>query len=44
MSALEPLSTSLAFASAALVMVVAGLSKNHLVWERRRRWFLRRRR
>ena len=43
MSALEPLNTVLALASAALVMIFAGLTKNQLVWQRRRRFFRRRR-
>ena len=43
MSALEPLNTVLALASVTLVMIFAGLKKNHLVWQRRRRIFRRRR-
>jgi hypothetical protein len=43
MFALEPLSAILALASATLLMVLAGVSKNHLVWQRRRRFFRRRR-
>ena len=43
MYALEPLGTILALASATLLMVLAGLSKNHLVWQRRRHFFRRRR-
>lgn len=43
MAALEPLNTVLALASVALVMIFAGLTKNHLVWQRRRQFFRRRR-
>lgn len=43
MSALEPLTTVLALASVALVMILAGLTKNHLVWQRRREFFRKRR-
>lgn len=43
MSELEPLNTILALASVALVMVFAGLTKNQLVWQRRRPFFRRRR-
>ena len=43
MSALEPLGVMLALASATLLMVLAGVSKNHLVWQRRRHFFRRRR-
>lgn len=42
-SALEPLGAMLALASATLLMVLAGLAKNHLVWQRRRQFFRRRR-
>jgi hypothetical protein len=41
---LEPLITTLAFASATLLMVLAGVAKNHLAWQPRRRFFFRRRR
>jgi hypothetical protein len=41
---LDALSTVLAFAGATLLMVLAGLTKNHLVWQRRPRRFGRRRR
>jgi hypothetical protein len=34
--ALEPLSTMLTLASATLLMVLAGVTKNHLIWEPRR--------
>jgi hypothetical protein len=40
---IEPLSTTLALASATLLMVLAGVTKNHLVWQRRRQSFRRRR-
>ena len=43
MYALESLGTILALASATLLMVLAGVSKNHLVWQRRRQFFRRRR-
>ena len=43
MHALEPLGTILALASATLLMVLAGVSKKHLVWQRRRHFFRRRR-
>ena len=42
--ALEPLSTMLALASATLLMVLAGVTKNHLVWQPRRVPFRRWRR
>jgi hypothetical protein len=38
---LEPLISMLALASATLLMVLAGVSKKHLVWQRRRRRFRR---
>ena len=41
--AVEPLGTVLALASATLLMVLAGVSKSHLVWQRRRYFFRRRR-
>jgi hypothetical protein len=43
MYGLESLGTFLALASATLLMVLAGVSKNHLVWQRRRHLFRRRR-
>jgi hypothetical protein len=42
-SALEPLGVILALASATLLMVLAGMAKNHLVWQRRHQFFRRRR-
>lgn len=43
MPELEPLVSTLALASAALLMVVAGMSTRHLVWQRHRKFFRRRR-
>ena len=40
---LEPLISILGLASATLLMVLAGVTKHHLVWQRRRQLFRRRR-